>query len=131
MTAYELVSLFNESFTAMLSAVETFMAGLFALLLTAYFAAPKLTRSMSTTIVGLFTAFSVLMIFFAFAASRRVAGMILELDRAVSEGADLSWVYMVPAMAPIVPAMVLVILTSAYVATLIFFFQARRGSLVT
>ena len=73
MTEYEVASLFNELFTAMLTAVETFMAALFAMLATAYFVAPKLTRIMSATIIGLFTLFSVEFIFFAFAASRRVA----------------------------------------------------------
>ncbi len=131
MTEYEVASLFNELFTAMLTAVETFMAALFAMLATAYFVAPKLTRIMSATIIGLFTLFSVEFIFFAFAASRRVAGFGSQLDSLVSpSGSDLSWLYFVPAVAPIVPAVVATILLAAYVAALIFFLQARRGSLV-
>ena len=131
MTEYEVASLFNELFTAMLTAVETFMAALFAMLATAYFVASKLTRIMSATIIGLFTLFSVEFIFFAFAASRRVAGFGSQLESLVSpSGSDLSWLYFVPAVAPIVPAVVAAILLAAYVAALIFFLQARRGSLV-
>ena len=131
MSESEVVSLFNELFSSVLGAIETFMAALFAMLVTAYFAGPKLTRSMSITIVGLFTGFSALAIFMAVAASRRVAGMILEFDRFTDQGLDLSWIYVLPTTARIVPSAFAGLLIAAYCATLIFFFQSRRRALST
>ena len=127
MTVYEIASLLNELLTTLLAVVETFMAALFAMLATAYFVAPRLTRTMSATIIGLFTLFSTLTIFFAFAASRRVATFGVQLDEMGAEmGADLSWIFFVPTAAPIVPATIAIILIVAYAAAISFFLQARR-----
>ncbi len=103
------------------------MAALFAMLATAYFVAPKLTRAMSATVVGLFTLFSALVIFLTFAATRRVAEFGGQLNEMASQiGSDLSWLFFVPAAVPILPAAVAIILITAYVAGLLFFFHARR-----
>ena len=127
MSEFEIASLFNELLATVLAVLETFMAALFAMLATAYFVAPRLTRAMSATVVGLFTIFSTLVIFLAVAASRRVAGFGAPLDEMASQiGADLSWLFFVPAAVPVIPAAVVTILITAYVATLLFFFQARR-----
>ena len=127
MSEFEIASLFNELLSTVLAVLETFMAALFAMLATAYFVAPRLTRVMSATVVGLFTLFSTLVIFLAFAASRRVAGFGAQLDEMASQtGSDLSWLFFVPAAVPVVPAAVVIVLITAYGATLLFFFQARR-----
>ena len=126
MSEYEVATLFNELFNSTLNAVETFMAALFAMLVTAHFVGAKLTRGMSITIIGLFTTFSALTIFLAFAVSRRIAGLILRFDYFSTQGLDLSWMYIVPGAAYVVPPMLLVMLIAAYGATLIFFIQARR-----
>jgi len=131
MTEYELASLFNELLTTLLSVMETFMAVLFAMLVAAYFAAPKLTRTMSATLIGLFTLFSAVVIFFAVAQSRRVAGAGVRLDGMASQiDSNVTWFYFVPAAAPIIPLAVATVLIAAYVATLIFFLHARRGGRV-
>jgi len=127
MTEFEIASLFNELLATVLALLETFMAALFAMLATAYFVAPRLTRAMSATIIGLFTLFSAFVIFLAFAASRRVAGFGAQLDEMANQlGADLSWLFFMPAAVPVVPTAVVAILVTAYVATLVFFVQARR-----
>ena len=126
MSEYEVATLFNELFNSVLNAIETFMAALFAMLVTAHFVGTKLRRGMSVTIVGLFTVFSALTIFLAFAVSRRIAGLILRFDEFFAQGLDLSWMYIVPGAAYVVPPVLLFLLVAAYAATLIFFLQARR-----
>ena len=127
MTGFEIAILFNELLTTVVALLETFMAALFAMLATAYFVAPKLTRAMSAIVVGLFTLFSALVIFLTFAATRRVAEFGGQLNEMASQiGSDLSWLFFVPAAVPILPAAVAIMLITAYVAGLLFFFHARR-----
>jgi hypothetical protein len=126
MSEYEVAILFNELFNSVLNAIETFMAALFAMLVTAHFVGARLNRGMSGTIIGLFTVFSALTIFLAFAVSRRIAGLILRFDDFLTEGLDLSWMYIVPGAAYVVPPLLLFLLATAYGATLVFFIQARR-----
>ncbi len=129
MSEYEVATLLNELFNSVLNSIETFMTALFAMLITGYLVGPKLTRGMTITVVGLFTGFSALAIFMTAAASRRVAGIILEFDRLAAEGLDLSWIFVLPVTARIVPGAFTSLLVAAYLATLLFFFHSRRRSI--
>ena len=72
MTDFELIYLFNEFFNTMYARLNDFMVGLFGMLLAAYFAAAKLSRSMAWLGAGLYTLFSMVTIVPTVAASYRM-----------------------------------------------------------
>jgi hypothetical protein len=128
MTDYEIVTLFNELLNTSFARLNDFMVGLFALLVTAYFAGRQLSSRMAALLLALYTAFSLATITAAVASAHRFA-LAGDLVRAAAARPDsmLPQLFsMLPSPALVTPVMGL-LLVGAYLGGLVFFFQARRG----
>jgi hypothetical protein len=126
MTDYEIVTLFNELLNTTFARLNDFMVGLFALLVTAYFAGRELPPRMASLLLALYTVFSVATITAAVASAQRFA-MAGELIRQAGArpGSVLPQLFtMLPSPAVVTPVMIL-LLVGAYVGGLAFFYQAR------
>ena len=127
MTDFDLIYLFNEFFNTTFARLNDFMAGLFAMLVAAYFIAGRLTRTMAGLVVTLYSLFSMATIVPAIAATDRMTLAALQI-RAASEveGSELSQlISILPTREFIVPFM-LVMMIAAYVSSVIFFYQMRK-----
>ena len=128
MTEFELISLFNTFFDDTFSRLADFMTGTFAMLISAFFAGPKLSRNMARLLIFLYTLFSVATAVPTLAASYRftkTAGLLREM--AQSPDSLVSVIFpSLPSPYAVMPVMTL-ILVGAYVGTLAFFLQSRKG----
>jgi hypothetical protein len=126
MTDFEIVSLFNDLLNTSFARLQDFMAGLFAMLVTAWLAANQLSRRMAILVVTLYSIFAVVTIVPALATILRfaLAGDLVR-EAAGQPGSVLGSLFPVlPSAALIMPIMT-ILLVGAYAGGLLFFFQAR------
>jgi len=130
MSEFELLTLFNEYFDATFARLNDFMAGTFAMLVSAYFAASKMTRKLAGLVVFLYTVFvaattvPVVMASFRFAKS----GDLLKAAATQPDSVIGQLFPAYPAPSIVVPTMS-VLLLGSFVGTLAFFFYARSSQI--
>jgi hypothetical protein len=128
MTEFELISLFNEFLDGAFSRLADFMAGTFAMLISAFFVGARLSRTMARLVVFLYTLFAMATAVPTLAVSYRFT-KTAELLKAMGESRDSMIGQIFPALPSIwlvMPVMAL-ILIGAYAGTLAFFRQTRKG----
>jgi hypothetical protein len=128
MTEFELLSLFNEFFDATFARLNDFMAGTFAMLITAYFASAKLNRKMTALVVLLYTLFAIATIIPVLMATGRFVRTAGQLKVASTRPDSIigDLFPMFPSEALVMPTMAILLL-GAFAGTLVFFFQARKS----
>jgi uncharacterized membrane protein len=128
MSEFELLTLFNEYFDATYARHNDFMAGTFAMLIAAYFAASKMIPKLAVLVVFLYTVFSTATIVPVVMAANRFAktAELLELAAARPESVIDHLFPAYPSAIVVVPTMS-VLLLGAYAGTLMFFFRARKS----
>ncbi len=127
MSDFELITLFNDLLNTSFARLQDFMAGLFALLITAWLAAHRLTRRMAILVVMIYSIFAVVTIVPALATTLRFA-LAGELIRAAAREPDSilgSLFPFLPDPALVMPVMTILLL-GAYAGGLLFFLQARK-----
>jgi len=129
MTDYEMVYLFQQFLDAGMSFLENFTATVFAVLVAGYLVGPKLTRTMVVIVIGLFTLLTIIQGFNIAGACTDAANLGLEIVK-VRDNADssLGWIFMGGSIElfPYFPLALLFLVITAYIATIVFFFQARH-----
>lgn len=130
MNEFEFIYMMNELENTMSTHIMNFISIIFAMLVTAHFIGAKLNKIMAGAVVGLFSLGSALFCWAAITsrhdllALARAAHISLQPDKAqvpsffAFDAPDI--------VITTVSAVLYVILASAYVATLIFFSQARK-----
>lgn len=128
MSEFELISLFNEFLDGAFSRLADFMAGTFAMLISAFFVGAKLSRTMARLVVFLYSLFALATAVPTLAVSYRFT-KTAELLRAMGQSPDSVVGQIFPALPStwtVMPVMTLILL-GAYVGTLAFFRQTRKG----
>lgn len=128
MTEFELISLFNEFLDGAFSRLADFMAGTFAMLISAFFVGARLTRTMARLVVFLYSLFAVATAVPTLAVSYRFT-KTAELLKAMGDSPDSMIDQIFPALPStwvVMPVMTL-ILIGAYAGTIVFFGQTRKG----
>ena len=128
MTEFELISLFNEFLDGAFSRLADFMAGTFAMLISAFFVGARLSRTMARLVVFLYTLFAMATAVPTLAVSYRFT-KTAELLRQMSADPDSVVSDIFPALPStwlVMPVMALILL-GAYAGTLAFFAQTRKG----
>jgi hypothetical protein len=128
MTEFELISLFNEFLDGAFSRLADFMAGTFAMLISAFFVGAKLSRTMARLVVFLYTLFAVATAVPTLAVSYRFT-KTAELLKTMGKSPDSVIGEIFPALPStyaVMPVMTLILL-GAYIGTLAFFQQTRKG----
>ncbi len=110
----------------MYARLTDFMVGLFAMLLAAYFAAAKLSRTMAWLVAGLYTLFSMATIVPTVAASYRMVLAAQQVRLVASQsGSDLApLIWIMPTWSSVMP----VLLVAAYTGAMMFYFQAWKDN---
>jgi hypothetical protein len=130
MSDFELISLFNELFNTAYARLNDYLVGLFGMLVAAHFVAPKLNRMMAWLIASLYTIFSVATIFPAIVVTDRFTLAARQVKIAADRpGSILSEMFTILPSREIVTPVMTVLLVAAYVASMLYFFQARRRKL--
>ena len=126
MTDFELVTLFNDLLNTSFARLQDFMAGLFAMLVTAWLAAHRLNRRMATLVVVLYSIFGIVTIVPALATTLRfaMAGDLVRKAAAQPDSVLGSLFLVLPSPALVMPVMT-VLLLGAFAGGLLFFFEAR------
>ena len=127
MTEFELVTLFNEFFDATFARLNDFMAGTFAMLIAAYFAAARLTPKMAGLVVFLYSLFSIATFVPIIMATTRFVRSA-ELLEEISQEPDSVVETLFPFFPspPVVLTTMVLLLVGSYLGTLAFFIQARK-----
>ena len=130
MTDYELLSIFIEFINTTWTIFATYVSVVFAFLVAGYLVSKKLSSSIVSTVVTLYT----LVAFWSiFALNRNVVAIgaaVAEINRAILEdGSSLGWL---PAIAsadfltPVIPFLVTSLAIVAYLGSIFFFFYQRK-----
>ena len=128
MSEFELISLFNAFLDGAFSRLADFMAGTFAMLISAFFVGAKLSRTMARLAVFLYTLFAVATAVPTLAVSYRFT-KTAELMKTMGEtpGSVIGEIFpALPSTWAVMPVMAL-ILVGAYAGTVAFFRQTRKG----
>jgi len=128
MSEFELLILFNEYFDATFARLNDFMAGTFAMLISAYFAAAKMAPRLAGLLVFLYSVFATATIVPVLMAANRFAraGELLE-NASSAPGSIIGKLFPIfPSAVVIVPTMAILLL-GAFAGTLAFFFHARKS----
>jgi hypothetical protein len=128
MSEFELISLFNDFLDGAFSRLADFMAGTFAMLISAFFVGAKLSRTMARLVVFLYSLFALATAVPTLAVSYRFT-KTAELLRAMGHSSDSVVSQIFPALPStwtVMPVMTLILL-GAYGGTLAFFRQTRKG----
>ena len=129
MTEFELISLFETFLDDAFSRLADFMAGTFAMLISAYFAGAKLSRMMARLAIFLYTLFATATAVPTLAISHRFTKVAeLLAIKGVEPDSVIPHIFpLLPSSYFVMPVMTL-ILVGAYVGTLAFFLQSRKGA---
>jgi len=131
MTEYEAAHLFKELLEGMHNASINYVTVLFAFLVAGYMVAARLNKTMTGILVGLFSFFSLVMIFIANRTMASITGLVEQLRKASANGdTALDWhpvVYQPANYGEIIMTVYTVLLLISYMAGLVFFFNCRRG----
>jgi len=132
MTEFELISLFNQFFDDTFSRLSDFMAGTFAMVISAFFVGARLSQNMARLVIFLYTVFSMATSVPTLAASYRFTRMAGILKDAAGEpGSIINLIFpTLPSPYIVMPVMTLVLI-GAYAGTLAFFYQTRKGLVPT
>ena len=127
MSEFELVTLYTEMSNASAEHFMKFTTGLFSMLVTAYFAGPKLTRAMAAVVVALFSMFTLITGMSVAASLDRVSNLASVIRGARESNQELAW-FAVPPHTLYVSFSVFVasVLVLSYLAALVFFFYTRH-----
>jgi hypothetical protein len=128
MTEFELINLFNAFFDDTFSRLADFMTGTFAMLISTYFAGAKLSRNLARLVVFLYSLFAMATAVPTLAAAFRFTQVAQLMKGRMSEpGSLIDQIFpSLPSPYLVMPVMIM-ILVGAYVGTLAFFYQARKG----
>ena len=128
MTDFELISLFNSFLDGAFSRLADFMAGTFAMLISAFFVGARLSTTMARLAVFLYTLFALATAVPTLAVSYRFTKTAELLEqRAADPDSIVSQMFtQLPNTHTVMPVMTLIIV-GAYVGTLAFFLQTRKG----
>lgn len=129
MTEFELISLFEMFLDDAFSRLADFMAGTFAMLISAYFAGARLSRGMAGLAVFLYTLFAMATSVPTLAISYRFTKVAeLLAIKGVEPDSVIPHIFpQLPSTYFVMPVMTL-ILVGAYAGTLAFFLQSRKGA---
>jgi cell division protein FtsB len=129
MTEFEMAYLVNEMRNGVVSSLSLYFGVLTAFLVASYVAAHRLTRTMTTIVVGLFTLFSLLMFASINSQQQALAALAKEVRAFAAAGKGLAWHpgTKVPDWA-IDMSIYLgdVLVVAAIVASIYFFFHCRH-----
>lgn len=122
MTDFEVAILTNEFLDSLQGRIDTYLTGLFAMLVTSYFVASRLSRAIAGLVVGLFSLYCFILGYATFTAIWRVGVLVRDFGSASTESSP--WILDMPVFNPAVAIPVLLI--GAYFGAVWFFFYARR-----
>jgi hypothetical protein len=130
MTDYEIVSLFHEVITGVNASLTNYLTVLLAMLVASHLAAHRLDRGAATVALLIYSVFSLGMINEIHAGYRDFAAIGMEMARVGGlPGSTIGWHPTVAnggAGLTAIPKVILGILLGSYVASMWFFFHARR-----
>lgn len=130
MSEYEIVSLFHEVITGVNASMTNFLTVLMAMLVVSYLVANRLDRPASLVVVVLYSIFMLGMINEIYSGYRDFAAIGREMARMGAEpGASIGWhptVMNGGAGLDALPFIILSIALSSFLASLWFFFHARK-----
>ena len=127
MSDFEIVTLFNDLLNTCFARLNDFMVGLFAMLVTAWFAAHELNRRMVMLVISLYTVFCVATIVPTLATCNRFARAgALVRDAGEQPGSNLDHIFTTLPDPGVVNLTMIFLLIGAYSGGIMFFFQARR-----
>ena len=123
MTDFEVAVLTNEFLNSLQGRIDTYLVGLFAMLMTSYFVAAKLSRLMAGLVIGLFSLYCVVLGYATYTSIWRVRVLVQEYTSGSNE--SFPWILELPGFNPALAIPVLLI--GAYVGAIWFFFHARKN----
>ncbi len=127
MSDYEIAALTNEFLNSLQGRIDTYLTGLFAMLITSYFVASKLSRAIAGLVICLFSLYSFVLGYAAYTSLWRVGVLVQEFSSTSSD--PFPWILVLPGFDPaLVMAAVLV---AAYCGAIWFFFYSRRNPIDT
>ena len=128
MTEFELISLFNEFFNTAYARLNDFMAGTFALLISAFFIGPKLSNKMAVLVVFLYSLYSLATIVPTLAATYRFVsvGELLKAAAVNPDSVSNHLFPILPSKALVMPTMTIFLIV-AFAGSLMFFFAVRKS----
>lgn len=123
MSEFEVAVLTNDFLDSLQGRIDTYLVGLFAMLITSYFVAAKLSRLMAGLVVSLFSLYCVILGFATYTSIWRVG--VLVRDYGPTSGESFPWILDLPGFDPTLAIPILLI--GAYFGAIWFFFHARRN----
>ena len=135
MTEFEFIYMINEIEDSMWMHIMNFISIMFALLVTAYFIAAKLTKVMTWALLSLFSLAAALFLGSALTARHDIVTLAYAArNTLLAESSQVPSLNMFNAQdfeILMMDIMLHVILVLAYIATLVFFLQARKQGAAT
>ena len=129
MTEFELISLLNHFLDSAFSRLADYMAGTFAMLISAFFVGSKLSTNMARLVIGLYTLFAIAISIPTLMLSVRFAKTAeLLRERSAEPGSIISDIFPIFPNTIVVVSVMTLIVVGAYVGTIAFFLQTRKGS---
>lgn len=130
MSEYEIVSLFHQVITGVNASMTNFLTALFAMLVASYLAAHRLDKTSALIVVVVYSLFTLGMINEIFLGYRDFAAIGQEMVRMGRlPGSSITWhpnVINGDAGMSLLPWIILAVMVSAYIASVWYFFRARR-----
>ena len=123
MSDFEVAVLTNEFLNSLQGRIDTYLVGLFAMLVTSYFVAAKLSRLMAGLVVSLFSLYCVILGYATYTSIWRVK--VLVRDYGSASDKSFPWILDLPGFDPALAIPIL--LVGAYGGAIWFFFYARRN----
>ena len=129
MTDFELISLFNHFLDSTFARLAEFMAGTFAMLISAFFVGSKLSKNMARLVVFLYTLFVVAICVPTLMLSLRFTSTAQLLkERSLDPDSVVADIFLMFPNPYVVLAVMVLILGGAYAGALAFFAQTRKGA---
>lgn len=122
MSDFEVAVLTNEFLDSLQGRIDTYLTGLFAMLISSYFVASKLSRAIAGLVVSIFSLYCLVLGYATYTSLWRV-GVLVRDYSSTSSGA-FPWILDVPGFNPalVIP----LLLIGAYIGAIWFFFYARK-----
>ena len=132
MSEYEIVALFHDVITGVNASLTNFLTVLFAMLVASHLAARRLDRGAAFVALAVYSVFSLGMVNEIYSGYRDFAAIGMEMVRMGTQpGATIGWHPTVAnggAGLTALPQIIVGILLGSFIASIWFFFHARRGS---
>ena len=123
MSDFEVAVLTNDFLNSLQGRIDAYLTGLFAMLITSYFVASKLSWAIAGLVIGLFSLYCFVLGYAAYTSLWRVGVLVREFSSTANE--SFPWILDLPGFDPtfVIPAL----LVAAYCGAIWFFFYARRN----